>query len=244
MNTNRAMTLIELLVVVAIIAMLVGIVAPGLSAARRSAQRVTCQTQLHQIGTAVWEYSVANEDRVPYVFSPMTNGGAVAGFGNPAYSNAEVDPYDRALWPDSLQNVLMPLYLGDDRRIFTCPAANIGWPRDAGSFQMTYRDAGANQPNGVIAPLGSYLRESFGFLDGRPMVELRIRLTGNPIVDAQLLGRLRGTYARDMVLRETDRVVGPHDGGINVLNREFGVEYRNRETTQADLAPFGAGVQF
>lgn len=244
MRRQAAFTLIELLVVIGIIALLLGIVAPGLTAAHRRAQRVTCQTQLHQIGTAIWAYSVGNDDRVPYVVSPMTNGGAVPGFGNLAYPNAEVNPYDRSAWPESLQNVLMPLYLGDDRRVFTCPAANQGWPRHAGSFQMSYRDAGVNQPNGVSAPEGSYLRESFGFLDGRPMVELRIRLTGDPVVDAQLRGRLRGAYARDMVLREADRVIGPHDGGINVLNREFGVEYRDRRTTQVDLAPFGAGVRF
>ena len=138
----------------------------------------------------------------------------------------------------------MPLYFGDDRRMFTCPAATRGWPRDGGPFQMTYRDAGINQPNGIISPEGSYFRENFGFLDGRPMIELRIKLTGVPVEDAQLLGRLRSTYVRDMVEREGPGVIGPHEGGINVLNREFGVEFRKRKDTQEDLAPFGAGVLF
>lgn len=57
-----------------------------------------------------------------------------------------------------------------------------------GSFQLTYRDAGANQPNGIVSPEGSYLRESSGFLDGRPMLKYRLRLTGDPVKDAQRYG--------------------------------------------------------
>jgi len=230
-------------VVIAIIALLVGLVLPSLSAARRHGQRVACQTQLHQFSQALWAYSVANEDRVPFVISPMTNGGSTPGFGDGDIDDAAVNPYDREIWPNSVQNLLMPIYLGDDRRIFTCPSATRGWPRRS-AVQMSYRDAGANQPNGIVGPPGSYLRENFGFMDGRPMNELRIVLTGNPVTDAQLMGRLRGTYLRDMVERRDEEVIGPHAGGINVLTREFGVEFRPHQTTRDDLGPFGAGVQF
>ncbi len=244
MNRRTAFTLLELLVVIAVIALLISILLPALSTARRRAQRLTCQTRLHQIGTAIWEYSAANNDRVPYVFSPMTNGGLVPGFGSANFTDDEIDPYNRELWPYSLQNVLMPLYLGTDRQIFTCPSANRGWPRDGGLFQMTYRDAGINQPNGIPQPEGDYFRENFGFLDGRPMIEWRMRSNGDPLDDAQQIARLRSTYVRDMVERDGFDVIGPHEGGINVLNREFGVEFREQKIAREDLAPSGAGVQF
>lgn len=240
---RSAFTLIELLISVAIISLLVAVLLPALAGAKRHAMRVTCQSNLRQISTALWAYSVANDSRIPYIESPLTNGGSVPGYGNAAYADNQVDPFDRELWPRSVQNVLMPLYLGSERRVFSCAAATRGWPR-GGPIQVSYRDSGANQPNGMESPEGSYFRENFGFMDGRPMVELRIRLTGDPIADAQMMGRSRSTYMRDMIVRQGNRVVGPHGGGINVISREFGVEWRDAKSTEEDLGAFGAGVQF
>ncbi len=64
---NAAFTLIELLVVCAIIGLLVGILMPSLSRARGQARRVTCASQLHQVGIAMMGYLQDNRDRMPYV---------------------------------------------------------------------------------------------------------------------------------------------------------------------------------
>ncbi len=240
MKRKNGFTLIELLVVVAIISLLIGIIMPAMSAVRRHAAKMTCQTRMHELARAIWAYSVANDSRVPYVISPMLNNK----FDLASVPDDEIDPYDRERWPLSLQNVLMPLYVGQDERIFTCPSGNPGWPRSGGAFRMTYRDAGANQPNGAVSDTGTYFRETFGFMDGRPMNELRVHFTGNPIVDAQRMAWTRGTYVRDMVKREGNQVFGPHDRGINVLNREFGVEFRDFKSIQADLSPITGGVRF
>ena len=54
-------TLIELLVVVAIIATLIAILLPGLSAARRAARTTLCASNLRQVGTGWHIYADQNQ---------------------------------------------------------------------------------------------------------------------------------------------------------------------------------------
>ncbi len=100
---REGFTLIELLVVVAIIALLISILLPGLQGAREQAKRVKCGANLRSIGTAVTTCMLENRD-----YGPAWDDGEAAFGTTPAVM------YD---WIDVLFDTN---YLGD-HRVGICP---------------------------------------------------------------------------------------------------------------------------
>ncbi|MES2460180.1 MAG: prepilin-type N-terminal cleavage/methylation domain-containing protein [Armatimonadota bacterium] len=108
MRLKRGFTLIELLVVIAIIAILAAILFPVLAAARGSARKTACLSNLKQIGTAARLYL---QDYDETLLPPMyLRTGATTRYTGVFYTSRWT------AWPELLQ----PYAASID--IFTCPA--------------------------------------------------------------------------------------------------------------------------
>ncbi len=97
MRARRAFTLVELLVVIGIIALLVAILLPALTAARRQANTIKCAAHLRDLGNAFEMYAVDNKGYIPVVQCDNYSVGSITtpGTGNNA-----------AFWWDFLQRYI------------------------------------------------------------------------------------------------------------------------------------------
>lgn len=64
-HSARGFSLVELLVVIGVIALLIGLVMPAVSAARRQSRSVACLSQMRQIGLATTMYATENNGTLP-----------------------------------------------------------------------------------------------------------------------------------------------------------------------------------
>ena len=91
---RRAFTLIELLVVISIIALLISILLPALTSARRIALQSGCASNMRQVGIAASVYATEHKGVLPH-----NDGDGV--FGNPKnYANTPLKAV--GMWPDFL----------------------------------------------------------------------------------------------------------------------------------------------
>lgn len=189
MAGKRAFTLIELLVVVAVIAVLLGVLMPGLRKARDAARRISCGNRLRQWGTAIQMYVNDNDG----VLMAMVN--KWGGNPYPHYINDRpqensksrgatmwniegINPYIEAFSPDYRNN-------GVATDMVTCPTCSgdfmqewikrINWPNhDFVEFAYSYFGRADLLEEGECSP------DSKGHLLGRT-------LNGRQLLMAEIL---------------------------------------------------------
>jgi prepilin-type N-terminal cleavage/methylation domain-containing protein/prepilin-type processing-associated H-X9-DG protein len=91
---SRGFTLVELLVVIGIIALLISILLPALSKARKAANTVACAANLHSLTLGMIMY--AQQYHGAILGNAWTSGAFLETLGNPAYSDLNCPSIDQA----------------------------------------------------------------------------------------------------------------------------------------------------
>ena len=129
-RARRGFTLIELLVVIAIISMIIAMLLPSLSAARKRARGTVCQTRLRELSNGWHMYADDNQD----VCVPGRMANLGGGSGNPQnwYDIGSGLKY-RPRWPATMGKyvgipaVSQPVTTDDrqdyDNKVYACPEA-------------------------------------------------------------------------------------------------------------------------
>ena len=135
-RSTAAFTLIELLVVISIIAVLIGLLLPALSAARQSTRNTVCLSNLRQLSLGTTMFSQANSGRIPL-------GEARQSAYTPAMGAMGFPNGDEA-WGTQLANggfISTPLNTDpavvETATVFACPLAEaVSTTSDPGSGQI------------------------------------------------------------------------------------------------------------
>jgi len=237
MRTCRGLTLVEVLVVIAVLATLLGILAPALSGARSAAQEAGCAATQDQLFVAAMQWAFDHRDQIPGV---NTSGGHL--HGNPANQLAlagdthAASPTTSFDWMSPSLGAAAELSSNRAERTrqlfdrFACPSAARlndtlwGWSPDIADFQEIHESEGFPQIS-YLSPASFHL---YGPTGGRPPIGLHYGWIG-PVVTPESyrprLDRLGTQPASKIFLADGTRYVassGVLDFDVSIAPQYFG----------------------
>ncbi len=143
-QVGRGFTLVELLVVISIIGVLIALLLPAIQAARRSASRSQCMSNLHQLGIALEHYMDTQGARGRFPIAARLPGEEPLD-APPGADQAAIDAAQRPVRP-SIVKALGP-YCENNNELFHCPSdvfyRNLGFntaDKDADTTNATTTD--------------------------------------------------------------------------------------------------------
>lgn len=233
-NRRTGFTLVELLVVIGIISLLISILLPSLSGARRAAVRVQCASNLRQIGICISAYANQNRQQVPITVASLnkqSNAWFYVGSdpGTIEFGQLMDDRFMRepkvAYCPAST----------DPLQMFNSPPSNL-WPYVVGSTKSVrsgYSMRGDYRLRWDANPSGGYTQHTQAFLTNGPP---DASPTFGPLMSLPKLSVFKGKAIMSDLIRDNTSLAKQHKNGMNYLMEDGSVHWISATIVGQDIS--------